>query len=580
VRKLAIGLLAAVAAVTAAPKPAAAAGQCGLPDHTTMWIDFADGSVPFWQTFAQPGIIAAAANLVYPPQLRAAGAQTVYWDMYLKNRVGQPNTPADPSVIVDRANRLFDYAVQSTGCATPLIAHNELFGAHLVTPWSATNAQYRSNVLLFLRTMAARGARPFLLLSSRPYTGGEAADWWRQVAEVADLVPEVYFSAPSVYKQGPILGNRRLRQRMRSAVLTLTRIGIPSRRIGIMLGFQTGRGAGGREGLEPAHRWFEVVKWQALAARQVAREWKVGSVWSWGWGQWGERGADPDKAAAACVYLWTRSRSLCDGPGVAGAEFNPSLTEGQIRLARGIQCEVDRRQITTAAVSRLANLTGDRQLALSVLFARAVENAVAKVSATEVLSAERTVVALRFGGDAGAYRGALASAGASVQLARGIIGDSLRQAEIEAGLAVRRPTGAEIASFYNAYPDLLARPVRVVPAPWWLGGRTDGVALSLLAPDRVFRIGTGRKATVRSLDGKYLVHALGETMSLGALPLVRARPAITAALTAFARGAKFERWTAARQAAALSRTICVRDDMPAPGTADLTTFLPFLSLTG
>ena len=29
---------------------------------------------------------------------------------------------------------------------------------------------------------------------------------------------------------------------------------------------------GGRAGLEPAQAWFEVVKWQALAAKQVARE--------------------------------------------------------------------------------------------------------------------------------------------------------------------------------------------------------------------------------------------------------------------------------------------------------------------
>ena len=579
-RKLAVAFVAVVAAMALAPRSAEAAGQCGLPDERTMWIDFADGSVPFWETFARPGVIAAASNLLYPPKLRERGAQTVYWDMYLNNRVGTPSAPKDPATIVDRANRLFDYAVQSTGCATPLIAENELFGANLVTPWSVTNAQYRANVLLYLRTLAARGARPFLLISSRPYTAGEAGQWWREVAEVADLVPEVYFPAPSIHKQGAIVGSRRLRVAFRNAVLAFTELGIPARKLGIMLGFQTGRGAGGREGLEPARAWYETVKWQALAARQVASEWRIASVWSWGWGHWGATPADPDKAVAACVYLWSRSRALCDAPAVAGPSFNASLREGQIDLPRGIQCQVGRRQVTTAAVTRLQALTGDRQLALTVLYARAVERAEVRPSARSVLAAERTVVALRFGGNGGAYRAALAAAGATPTLARGILGDSLRRAAIETQLPVRAPSGREISAFYLAFPELLARPVRVTPAPWWLGGRKIGIALSSLAPERVFKVKTGRTASVRSLDGTYTVRTLGDPMPLGALPLERARPAISAALTAFARGEAFERWTAARQTAMLAATTCLRDDMPAPGPVDLSTFLPFLSLTG
>jgi hypothetical protein len=579
-RKLGLIVVAVCAAFAVAPADGRAAGQCGLPDERTMWIDFADGSVPFWQTFARPGVIAAAANLIYPPQLRERGAQTVYWDMYLNNRVGTPSAPKDPATIVDRANRLFDYAVQSTGCGTPMIAENELFGASLVTPWSATNAQYRANVLLYLRTLAARGARPFLLISSKPYTSGEAGEWWRQVAEVADLVPEVYFPAPSLYKQGPIVGSRRLRVAFRSAVLAFAELGIPSRKIGIVLGFQTGRGAGGREGLEPAHAWYDVVKWQALAARQVTVEWKLGSIWSWGWGHWGTASADPDKAVAACVYLWTRARSLCNAPAAAGPDFDRSLSEGQIDLPRGIQCQVGRRQITAGAVSRLQALTGDRQLALAALYARAVERAEVRPSARSILEAERTVIALRFGGNAAAYRAALAASGATPTLARGILGDSLRRAELEARLSVRAPSAREISAFYFAFPELLARPVRVTPAPWWLGGRKVGIALSSLAPERVFKVKTGRTASVRSLDGTYAVQTLGEPMPLGALPLERARPAISAALTAFARGEAFERWTAGRQQYALQTTTCVRDDMPAPGPVDLSTFLPFLSLTG
>ena len=125
--------------------------------------------------------------------------------------VGTTTAPADPATIPAAAQKLFEQAVASTTCATPLIALNELNGASTTTPWTTTNAQYRSNVLELLRQLTSRGARPFLLVSSAPYTGGEAADWWRQAAQAADLVPEVYFNAPAVMKQGVILGSRRMR---------------------------------------------------------------------------------------------------------------------------------------------------------------------------------------------------------------------------------------------------------------------------------------------------------------------------------------------------------------------------------
>ena len=49
-----------------------------------------------------------------------------------------------------------------------------------------------------MQQLAAKGARPFLLVNAAPYTGGDAGDWWRQAAQVGDIVPEVYFNAPSI----------------------------------------------------------------------------------------------------------------------------------------------------------------------------------------------------------------------------------------------------------------------------------------------------------------------------------------------------------------------------------------------
>src|SRR5689334_22287535 len=127
----------AAACVLGFTRPASgAANACGIPGYSTLWIDYADGSVDFWQQlFARPGIIGAMTTT--GPQLRAACALNVYWDMYLNIRVGQPSAPADPSTIVSRANKLFDFAVTATSCSTPWIAENELFGSGLVTPWSA-----------------------------------------------------------------------------------------------------------------------------------------------------------------------------------------------------------------------------------------------------------------------------------------------------------------------------------------------------------------------------------------------------------------------------------------------------------
>ena len=310
-------LVAAVLALALAGGKGAPAQQlqanCSLfGNRTPLWLDFADGSVPFWSLFAKPGVTALASNLIFPPKLREAGAETAYFDLYLNRRVGTTSAPADPATIVDKANKLYEYAVQSMDCSNPVIAENELFGSWLAVPWSKTNAQYRANVLLFLQTLRQRGAQPWLLVNRAPYTDGSAGDWWRQVADVAGIVREVYFPAPLIYKQGPIRGSRTLRQAFRNGILDFTKAGIPVSKLGIFLGFQTSKGTGGREGLE-AKAWFRTVKWQALAARYVAKEMKFSSIWSWGWAEWtttpgGERPGQAE--SGVCLSLGPKSEPV------------------------------------------------------------------------------------------------------------------------------------------------------------------------------------------------------------------------------------------------------------------------------
>jgi len=578
VRKLLLLISLCALAAAFAPGRASATDPCGRPEGHAHWIDF--GWPDLADIFGRPGAILAVSSGDFPAKMRAAGAVTVFWDMYLNKRVGQPSAPADPATIVPTANRLFDYAATQSSCSTPWIAENELFGAGLATPWSDTNAQYRANVLTYLQTLAARGARPFLLVSSHPFTGGEAAAWWQQIAAVADIVRETYFSAKNLYNQGPIVANRTVRTTMRSYLQDFLAIGIPASKLGVMAGFQTTPGWGGREKLEPASAWFDVVKWQALSAREIAKELAISSIWSWGWGMWSPAEKDPDKRAAACVWFWTRVHSLCDGPAAAGPDFDTSLTEGQIVLAPGVQCRVGASRLTDGAIDVLAKVTGDRELAFTALLARLVEAQAVPVTTKRVLAAERAVIASRFDGSSADYRAALARAGATVAIARAILSDELRRAQISKTLHVRTPSASEIATFYESYPGLLVRPVTAKPAPGWLGWRARGLALDSIAPEAVFRLTAGSTATVSTVEGSYRVTPTGDARPLGTMPLSVVTPAIRAALTSFARGAAYGNWSIARQNAALATTICARDDLPATGAVELEDFLPFLSATG
>jgi hypothetical protein len=142
-----------------------------------------------------------------------------------------------------------------------------------------------------------------------------------------------------------------------------------------------------------------------------------------------------------------------------------------------------------------------------------------------------------------------------------------------------RVPASEVEAFYLSYPDLPVRLVRAEPAPWWLGNKPQGLALSGVVPQAVFSLAEGRRSTVLGLDGSaYTVTALGEVEELGAVPLGQARNAIVAALSIYAKREAFERWTLARQRGLLPQTICERDVVPQPSTIRVTDFMPFLSL--
>ncbi len=573
--------LAAVAIVVAPARGshAAARAACGLPDATPLWLDYAEGSVDFRQElFGRPGIVAATSGSGVPAALRATGAQTVYWWGRLGSLVGTTTKPADPATIAEQAGKLVERAIASSGCQTPLIVLNELNGPGTTTPWTPNNAQYRANVLALLQAIAARSARPLLLVPSAPYTGGEALTWWQQVAQVSDIVPEVYFNAPKIMRLGVILGSRRMRQAYRQAIDDFTSIGVPVSKLGLVIGFQSGPGAGGREGLQPSSAWFRFVKLQTLAAKQVAKELGLATVISWGWGTFSEAGADPDKAAAACVYLWARSPSLCNGPEAAGAGFDASLTEGQIQLGRGVRCVLDGKSVTTDAIARATRVTHDAGVALTALFERLIESERATIPPERVLAAEQTLVALRYGGNRSAYLAAIKQAGATLAAARSVIADGLRRAEIARRLTVPAPTQAQITAFYDTYPGVSVRLVRAQPAPDWLGGRRQGFVVFPPGPAQLLLLTTGQPTTVITSAGSFQVTALEGTLPLGAVPLATVAPALRTALLSYARDDAFDSWIVAAEERALKRILCTRDALPAIASVDLASYLPFLAM--
>jgi hypothetical protein len=573
-----VRLAVALAAVAALVLPANAfARECGIPDSNPLWIDFAAHDSPMPQ---KPGLtLAFNSGTEKPAQARANGSATVLFDLNFNNRVGTPTKPNDPATMVDRANRLFDFAVSVTGCQTPWIALNELFGAQTPTPWTPTTAQYRENTLLLVRQLKARGATVGVTIANPPYTGGDAAQWWRDLARDAILIRQVYFTSPNVpqlHRLGPVRASRIMRSGMRALVRKFTDIGIPAGRVALEMQFQSAPGTGGREGLQPRSSWLEIVKLHALAVRRVTKELRTHSIWSWGWATYSQAGIDPDKSEAVCVWLWARDPALCSGPGAAGPAMDPSLTVGQLEtLPAGVVCTMPAGAIRTGIVDPLARALGDRDVAASVVLERLVLQQEVKLDPSAVLAAELAFVEDHFGGSQVRYLAALRRIALTRTAARALLLDELRRDAVRARFRPRSPSVAAVAEFYETYGGVRARLVESARPVDWLGGRSRGIAVETFAPTRIFSL--GRPGRVRTLHGPIRVQPLGDTVLLGTVPLVEARAAIRSSLKRFARVSAYETWLATAEERALEQALCVDDRLPTPVPLTLDDLLPFVT---
>jgi hypothetical protein len=343
----------------------------------------------------------------------------------------------------------------------------------------------------------------------------------------------------------------------------LIQIGIPTRRLGMMLQFSSTRGAGGREGLQPLGTWLDVVKWEALAAKQVAYELHVATIWSWGWASFNPSGNDPDKPTVACTYLWARDHSLCDAPALAGSQLDQSLDVGAT-LPAGTVCLLGKVTLKATDLAAMARVTGDRDVAFSAVFKHAVLSAAKRADPAAAVAAERGVVLDRFHGERSAYLAALAKAKVTPALARTILADELRRRAVESTIRIAPPTATDVQAWYESHASVQARAVRV----------KKKVSLVLAPADRIFGLAAGETAMI----GRHKVRAIGEAAPLAAFPFTLAAPAVRAALVGELKAAAFETWIRRRENQSLDALACTHDQRPLPSAVDLTDWAPFLSL--
>ena len=434
--RLGIGVCAAAVAAGFVLATGASAACPGIPESPQTYIDFADGSVKFREVFRKPGLAVATNGKAIPREFRAAGVGTGYFELHLEDLVGLPGLPKPANGIVAAADALYAKAADSTQCATPVIALDEIEGGNTTGPFSGRAGMYRRNILTLMTQLQFRGARVFLLIPPG-FSVSErgAATFWRQASTVSELVPEVYPNGRTIHGQGPVVGNRNLRIAYRTALVKLIGLGIAPQRLGLFIGFQSQRGNGGREGLQPTGAWMRVVKWITLSAGAVAREQGIGTVWSWGWGTYSAAGVDADKPLAACVYLWTRNAGLCpDAPGRAGTGFDPSLREGRLKVPGGKHC-VWRGggRIRDGDLLRLAPVIGGRPRALVALLGATLSRKAPGVSGKLVTRAERAIVEKYFDGDRGDYLASLRKRGLNRKLARILIADQVARRALGRG---------------------------------------------------------------------------------------------------------------------------------------------------
>ena len=345
-----------------------------------------------------PASSSPPSGTALPKYFRAHGAATTYFVLHLPNIVGQPAKPADPASIPAPRTRCLPRPSPRAAVPTPWIALNELFGSGARDPVVADeHAVPRERARADAGPGGARRPPRSSSSAATPTSPATRRRGGSRSPQTGAIVYEAYYDAKRAASLGSLLGSRRMRLGMRSTIALFQGIGITPDRLGhrARLPFRRRAGCRRAQGLQPREAWLRVVKWEALAAKQVAADTRLGSVWSWGWATFGrgERrsrqarrgvrlplGARPvalrrpcRRRARASTRRWSRGRSSCrrrSSAGSTGDAASPQPTS-----------------------TRLTALTHDRHAAIDALFARLVLRSTVTVTNAQVLAVENAAIA-------------------------------------------------------------------------------------------------------------------------------------------------------------------------------------------
>ena len=185
-----------------------------------------------------------------------------------------------------------------------------------------------------------QGARPAVTIANPPFTGSEAAQWWRDLAASALTIRQVFFTSPNVrdLRARPVRASRSTTPNRDARARPPLHRDRHSRRPGrARAPVQSAPGTGGREGLEPR----EVARdREARGARSAAGDRRaagafdlvmgLGHVLDGGDRQGQERGRLRLPLGARPEYL--------QRPGRRRTGFDASLTIGQLDLPADVVC--------------------------------------------------------------------------------------------------------------------------------------------------------------------------------------------------------------------------------------------------
>ena len=522
-----------------------------------------------------PGSSAPRRTSSCPPQLRAKGAQTVYFDLYLNNRVGTPSKPADPSMIQARADKLFDTAVTSSGCDHAADRRERAVRRAVADAVDADDGavpRERARLSAASRRRAARGrscsSRTARTPTTRPPTTGGGRRRRSRTSSRRSTSP-----GRPISKQGAVAGSRRLRATMRTRMEDLIQIGVPTNRLGMMLTFSS-TPQGGRPRGPAAARSGSTSSSGRRSRRSRSRR----SCTSRASG----RGAGRPSTRPATTPTSRRPRARGSGRATTRSATRPrSRARSSTRrstsgdaLPAGTLCLLGTTQLLASDVAALTRLTGDRDLAFSAELQHAV-----LVEAQPVADE-----AVRAGGGrrdprplrrqpGGVPRGARAReghAGARAADPRRRAAPPRGRGDAARACADRRRSSQE---WYATYAAMPAR----------AGARDRSRAVARQRAQRASRSQASRRggcfALAAGASGEdrraSQVTALGETAPLGSFPFAQAAPAVRTASSPRSSTRRSRSGRAGAQNQRLGSLTCQHDQPPQPATVDLTDWLPY-----